>query len=500
MSIKILLVDDDAMNLEILSIMQESQGHHCLKACNGQEALDILEENRDTDIIILDLEMPVMDGFQMLVELKKRPYLKDIPVIVVSVKHTDVLKTLQLGANDFVSKPYSAEELEVRICNQIAARRAAESAQRSKNQFMSIVSHELRTPMNGIIGMADYMLESEISPQHLHSLGIIKESAHELLKIVNNILDYTNAEDSYKSQPLLPYKIQESAEQALEEMKTVAVEKGLALLLDVAPDLPETVLGHWTRFTKALVNLVDNAIKFTSSGQISITIRIESVVGDDLCLVCSVKDTGIGIPKDIQQSIFNPFVQVDGSYTRRFGGMGLGLTVSRQLVESMGGKMTVASTPGNGCTFTFTFHVKLMPEPATATTPVEMTSSVRLSVLLAEDAQINQLVATRLLEKLGHHVEIAGNGVETVAKWQRGGFNLIIMDIQMPMMDGYQATEFIRAEEKKNGGHIPIIALTANVLEDDEIHCLSTGMDGYLTKPLKKDSLAKAICRLFEHS
>lgn len=495
---KVLIVDDDSVNIEILNVMLENCGHHCIRAFNGLEALSLLEENLDTDLIILDLVMPVMDGYQMLDELKKRPHLKNIPVIVASGADCDVLRTLQYGASDFIAKPYAHEELEVRISNLITSKRAAESSQRSKNEFVAIVSHELRTPMNGIIGMTDYLLDGEATPNQKECLGIIKESANNLLKIINNILDFTNAEADYINLLPLPFKYVDVAEQVVNSFRESAEAKGLALRLNVSPDVPETVMGHLTRVSKVLTNILDNAIKFTLSGGIVVTLGVVTDQGADFRLFCSVSDTGIGITPETAERIFKPFVQADGSSIRRFGGIGLGLTTSLRLVESMGGTITVSANPDSGSTFTFTFRAEL-PTKNADVRYLDASNDRTLSVLLAEDIQVNQLVAGRLLEKLGHRVTIASNGAEAIDKWKEGGFDLIFMDIQMPEMDGYQATRYIREEEQERGGHVPIIALTANVLENDERSCLESGMDAYLTKPIRKEALAKMIEGLFQN-
>jgi CheY-like chemotaxis protein len=494
---KVLIVDDDSVNIEILNVMMENCGHHCIRASNGLEALSLLEENLDTDLIILDLVMPVMDGYQMLDELKKKPHLRNIPVIVASGADCNVLKTLQHGASDFIAKPYAHEELEVRISNLITSKRAAESSQRSKNEFVAIVSHELRTPMNGIIGMTDYLLDGEVTPSQQECLGIIRESANNLLKIINNILDFTNSEADYINLAPLPFKYVDVAEQVIRDLRENAEAKGLTLRLNVSPDVPGTVLGHMTRVSKVLTNILDNAIKFTLTGGILINLGVVRDKGADFHLFCSVSDTGIGISPETAKLIFKPFVQADGSSIRRFGGIGLGLTTSQRLVESMGGSITVSANPDSGSTFTFTFRAELPPKSADARY-LDAPKDRTLSVLLAEDIHVNQLVAGRLLEKLGHRVTIANNGAEAIDKWKQGCFDLIFMDIQMPEMDGYQATRFIREEEHDKGGHIPIIALTANVLENDERSCLESGMDAYLTKPIRKESLVKVIEGFFQ--
>lgn len=504
---KVLVVDDCEMNLEILDTVLSSQGCSCHRARNGSEALEMLDRDPGMDVILLDLEMPVMDGVETLSILKQNRRFRDIPVIVVTVDKDKVLNMLQLGAGDFISKPYDIKELLLRITNIVNAKRAAESAKRAKAEFLAIVSHELRTPMNGIIGMTDVMFDTALTTGQGEFLDIIKSSAENLLTIINNILDYTNAEDEFTSLQPIPFHLRETLEQALRPLRDAAAGKGVDIRIHIAPDVPDLLIGAPARLGKVICNLVDNAVKFTPKGTVDITVDAHSADSGEIRLICEVIDTGIGIPAEKLENIFHPFSQADASSVRRYGGIGLGLAIASKVVQSMGGNITAESRPGHGSTFSFTFTCGLPPKSfgtVTAakdsrhggTTGSSPEARRNLSIILAEDIAINQKVASRLLENLGHSVAIANNGYEAVDLWRKGSYDLIFMDIQMPEMDGYQATAHIRRGEAHTGKRIPIIALTAHVQESDEAKCRLTGMDGYVRKPVRAEDLSKSIERV----
>jgi len=521
---KILIVDDRIENLIALEKLLEDLDVEFVRAFSGNEGL-VQSLKHDYMLAIVDVQMPGMDGFEMVSIMHESRKTRYIPVVFISAiyRKTDhMVRGIESGAIDFISKPinddilhgkvkiflemYHQKKERENLIKQLEATRErlevekarAENATRAKSMFLASMSHEIRTPLNGIVGMIDILKYTRNFDKFDEYLEIIEISADNLLTIINDILDFSKIESDQIELENIQFNIRNEVATVVKLLGLKASGNGLDFTTGIDEAVPDVIVGDPVRFKQILINLVNNAIKFTEKGFVKVHIERLSHTKENILLICRVIDSGIGISDDGKTRLFKEFSQTDKSTTRRYGGTGLGLAISKKLTEMMKGEMGVESEMGKGSEFWFRIELGLVHDGEISIVPARKQiklASKALNILLVDDNAINRKVALFNLQKLGHRVESAENGLEAVEKFTAGQFDVVLMDIMMPVMDGYDATREIRRQEDER--QFPkkarIIAMTANAEKGEMDKCIDLGMDDYICKPFRPDDLEEKL-------
>jgi CheY-like chemotaxis protein len=509
---KILIVDDSEANLDYLKELLLEQSYKVAIAKNGPTAIQ-KARSQQFDLILLDFVMPEMNGIEVCQRIKELSIQKDTPIIFLTANQneTNLKQAFDAGAVDYITKPFSNIELLSRVKNHLnlvksrkelaIAKEYAESATKAKGEFLANMSHEIRTPMNGIITVIDFLRETGLSTKQSDLVDIIQTSSDNLLSIINDILDFSKIEAGQVELEELNFNLKEELKTVLKPLEFRAKDKGLILKLKVDQSIPEIVNGDILRLNQIIINLVNNAIKFTQTGGIFIEVNLLEESTRSLNLEFQIKDTGIGIKKENQKKLFKSFSQTDASSTRKYGGTGLGLAISKNLVKMMQGDIRVDSEYKKGSTFIFNIVLqkKKSFRKKEKTKVIEVGKDIpRKSILIVDDNAINRKVAEMTIARLGHDTASAINGHEAYQYYLDNSYDLILMDVHMPELDGLETTALIRKYEKdRNTLPIPIIAMTAAAMKGDRERFLEAGMTEYISKPFKIEDIKKVLFSLF---
>jgi signal transduction histidine kinase len=511
----ILIVDDSVSSLEMIHAILEDETVRIATAKSGEVALKKIK-SIPFDLILLDILMPGMDGFEVLQQLKEHPGTRDIPVIILTAKDDEksIVDGFSYGAIDYVTKPFKEAELKARVRNildlktskeeLVKAKEIAEKHSKAKSDFLANMSHEIRTPISGILGVVDLFKKTRLDDEQIELLDIVESSTDLLLTIINDILDLSKIEEGKMKLEAIAFDIRKEVKEVLLLFEKKAKDKEIELNASFDHEIPDAVVGDPVRLKQIFMNLISNAIKFTSEGSVNVNLRVELKEENNLKLYAEVVDTGIGISPEGQSRLFKAFSQVDESTTRLYGGSGLGLTISRNLVHMMHGQIGVKSELGEGSVFYFTLilntgDVDEIRKSQQAELDIGTIAEKDIDVLMVEDNPVNQKVSAMMLKELKVNLEIAENGREALEEYQMRKPEVIFMDVHMPFMDGYEATELIRNYEKQNKLKPSyIVAITASATSEDKNHCMEVGMDEYITKPFKKEELVDVFKRYLE--
>lgn len=519
---RVLLAEDDPATRLMAQTAIQLLGHEVSIAEDGLQAVELFQRQRPR-VVLLDWMMPHLDGIGAAARIRAGEDGNETMIVLATAfDDASVLaRALEAGIDDYMIKPYSMPELRARLAVAAergalrrrtrdqterleVARRSAEAVARSRVEFIANMSHEIRTPLNGIVGMSEVLLGTGLNPQQHECAETIRSCASSLHVIIDDILDFTKIDAGKLVIESVPFDLETLLRDTIVLFQPRAAEQGVALACTLPPNIPVYLRGDPVRLRQILTNYLGNALKFTHDGEVRLLVDLVDVGAERVELRFTVKDTGIGIAAEKIPKLFDRFTQADTSTSRFYGGSGLGLAICKQLALLMGGEVGVESTVGQGsrfhaqvpfgrCTAAELECSQARAVPERAPTP----GGRPLRVLVVEDNVVNQRVAARMLEKLGCEVGIADNGAEALARLRVAEFDLVFMDVQMPVMDGLEASRRIRSGEAECGGHLPIVGLTASSVPSAQVECLSAGMDAYLSKPVRPKDLADTLNRYF---
>ena len=498
----ILIVDDDESNILALTHILASD-YDIMAAKDGQDAIEVAEEFLP-DVVLLDVIMPEMDGYAVIGELKKSGKTKDIPVIFITGLSSadDEEKGLNLGAADYISKPFSPATVKLRVQNQIKIidqtrliikKETAEKSSRERSEFLSRMSHEMRTPMNVITGMIALSRNTAQLSERDEMLEKMSNASEKLMKLIDDVLDMSDIEDGRLRLSFAEFHFGDMVREIISTAEPELNAKKQLLATEIDPSIPDAIVGDKRRLAQVILNLLSNANKFTpDQGSIKLKASACEVDNETLTLRIEVADNGIGISKEQLERIFIPFEQADGGIDRKFGGAGLGLAMSRHLVSIMGGEIWAESDPGKGSVFIFTVKTEVKQPEKMDDSRISLEGKI---AMLVEDVEINREIVMAMLEYTGLEFICAENGREAVDLFSSdpGKYDVILMDINMPEMDGLEATRRIRALDVPEQAQVPIIAMTANVLASEVRTYLDAGMDAHIGKPIDYDKLVNTL-------